>query len=92
MSKNIEQKLSHTCFTRNDDKTRVLIDWDNGERCITGGTKDSFWDRKLCNELKRNRKSKKLAQKNLKKEKKPMGLIKLYTVLYCKYCTVNIIY
>ena len=38
--------LYHTCFTRNDDGTRVLINWSNGERCITGMTEYPFWDKK----------------------------------------------
>ena len=57
MLKISKQKLFHTCFTRNDDRTRVLIDWDNDKRCVTGGTNDAFWDRKLYNKLERNRKS-----------------------------------
>ena len=69
MPKNSKQKLYHTCFTRNNDGTRVLIDWDNGKRCIPGGTNQSFWDRKLYNELERNRKSKEAPQKNLTKRK-----------------------
>ena len=44
------KNLYHTCFTRNGEGTRVLINWDNGERCITGMTEDPFWDRKLYNE------------------------------------------
>ena len=42
MSKNIKRKLYHTCFTRNDDGTMILIDWENGKRCITGGTNNPF--------------------------------------------------
>ena len=47
MLQNVEQKLYHTCFTRKKDGTRVFIDWDNDERCITGGTNDTFWDKKV---------------------------------------------
>ena len=47
-----------------------MIDWDNGEQCLTGGTNDPFWDRKLYNKLMRSRKSKKVANQNLIKRKK----------------------
>ena len=61
--------LCHTCFTRKDDRTRVLINWDNGERCITRMTEDPFWDRKLYNEIKRNRVAKKKANEQMKRKK-----------------------
>ena len=70
LSQNIKQNLYHTCFTRNKDRTRVLIDWDNRQNNL-------FWDTKLYNELNRNRKSKRLAQKNLTKRKNSSGHIPL---------------
>ena len=67
MSRN--KNLDHTCFTRNDDGTRALIDWDNGEKCIMGMTEDPFWDKKLYNELKRSRLTKKAADEHISRQK-----------------------
>ena len=67
MSQN--KNLYHTCFTRNDDGTRVLINWDNGERCITGMADDPFWNRKLYNKLKRSRVAKKAAEEHISRQK-----------------------
>ena len=47
-----------------------MIVSDNSEQCLTGGTNDPLWDRKLYNKLKRSRKSKKVANQNLIKRKK----------------------
>ena len=55
--------IYHNCYQRNNDGTRVMIDWENSEQCLTGGTSDPFWARKLHNKLTRNRKSKKLLTK-----------------------------
>ena len=62
-----------------------MIDWDNGEQCLTGGTNDPFWDRKLYNKLMRSRKSKKVANQNLIKRKKTLALFR------CKYIIVNML-
>ena len=64
MSQN--KNLYHTCFTRNDDGTRILINLNKGEKCIMGMNEDRFWDRKLYNELKRSRKAKEAANERLK--------------------------
>ena len=47
--------MYHTCFTRNDDGTRVLVDLDKGEECVSGMTEERFWDKKLYDVLKRGR-------------------------------------
>ena len=67
MSQN--KNLYHTCFTRNCDGTRVLINWDNVKRCITGMTEDPFWDRKLYNEVKRSTVAKKAAEEHISRQK-----------------------
>ena len=41
------KNLYHTSFTRNVSGTCAIIDWDNGESCITGMIEDPFCDRKL---------------------------------------------
>ena len=61
--------LYHTCFTRNENGTRILIKRDNAERHITGMTEDSFWDRKLYSELKRDRLAKKADGEHIKRQK-----------------------
>ena len=61
--------LYHTCFTRNDDRTRILVNLDTGKQCTLGMTEDPFWDRKLYNELKRQRIAKKAANEHKKKDK-----------------------
>ena len=66
MSQN--KNLYHTCFTRNDDGTRILINLGKGEKCIMGMNEDPFWDRKLYNELKRSRKAKEAANERLKQK------------------------
>ena len=67
--KNTQNKnLYHTRFTRNNDGIHLLIDWGNGERCITGMTEDPSLDRKLYNELKRSRVAKKAAAKRIRQK------------------------
>ena len=61
--------LYNTCFTRNNDGTHVLVEIDTGELCITGMTEDTFWDRKVYNELKRTRVAKKGEFKHEKRQK-----------------------
>ena len=51
----MNKKLYHTCFTRNDDRTRVLVDLDKGEKCISRMTEERFKDNKLYDKLKRAR-------------------------------------
>ena len=62
-------KVQKNCFTRNDNETRVLINQDNGEICITGMAEDSFWDRKLYSKLKRDSAAKKSRQQTHEEEK-----------------------
>ena len=64
-----KKNLYHTCFTRNDNRTCVLTNWENAERGITGVTEDLFWDRKLYNELKRSRVAKKAANERITRQK-----------------------
>ena len=47
------KKLYHTCFTRKNDGTCVLVDLDKGEKCISGMTEQRFWDKQIYDELKR---------------------------------------
>ena len=47
------KKLYHTCFTRKNDGTCVLVDLDKGENCIRGMTEQRFWDKQIYDELKR---------------------------------------
>ena len=58
----MNKKLYHTCFTRNDDRTHVLVDLDKGENCISRMTEEHFWDKKLYDELKRARTAEKQKQ------------------------------
>ena len=56
---------------------------DNGERYIAGMTKDPFWDRKIYNELKRNRIAKRSQRTNKKKKiKKKSYFLANYFSLY----------
>ena len=86
----LETGIYHTCFTRNNDETRVLIGRDNDEQFVIGGTNDPFWDRKLYYELKRSRKSKKVGNEKLRqsfaKRKKTLALF------HCKYVVLNILF
>ena len=64
-----ERTLYHTCFTRNDDGTPVSVNLDSGQQCKMGMTEDTFWDRKLYNELRKNRVAKKVPKIKRQKSK-----------------------
>ena len=43
MSKKEKQKIYDMRLTKNSNRTRVLVGWDNGERCITETKNNPFW-------------------------------------------------
>ena len=59
MEDSFEKTFYHSCYTRNNEGTNIRIRYEKGEQCITGGTNNSFWVRKLYQNTERNRQCKK---------------------------------
>ena len=59
MEDSFEKTFNHSCYTRNNEGTNIPIRYEKGGQCITGGTNNYFWVRKLYQNTERNRQCKK---------------------------------